>query len=330
MVNFQNNGIFGFDVSFYQRIPATSTHPAKEIDFYRVKNYGARFVIIKAGQGNYKDPGFDYNWKAAKLAGIPRASYFFEDKDFSPQSQAEFYWNLIKDDPGEGFCAMDFETGSHSDLNSAYVFLNRLQQLSMLPDNKIAIYTGYPFWNAALNNADRSWFRRFPLWQAWYSDDPADVLNPYPWNELLTWQDGTPSIGLNVGVQSKEIDHNIFNGGEEKFKLYFGETIGGEPMPETNWVGKVKAEVTLGATVRDAPAGASIGQKLAANTAIEGTGVLVTAVLNGISYNWMNIIKPVSGWVADSLLDYTQVSVPITTHKLEVFVDGVLEFTKEF
>lgn len=333
-MNFQNNNIFGFDVSFYQRIAAQNGIPAKEISFYRMKLYGTRFVIIKAGQGDYKDPGFDYNWGAAKEAGIPRGSYFFEDKDFSPKAQANKYWTLIRDDIGEGICAMDFESGSHNDLDSAYIFLNEFQQLSGLPNNKIVIYTGYPYWKNAINNANRDWFTKFVLWEAWYPDmtqehPESEVLIAPTWNKVTFWQDGTPFIGQEVGVQSKDIDHNLFNGTEEEFKTYFSP-IGDVQMPEVTFTGNVKSTVTAGATVRATPAGADTGQRLAAGTAIQGTGTLVTAILNGISYKWMNIISPVSGWVADSLLIYEAVPQSTATHKLEVFVDGVLEYTKDF
>jgi lysozyme len=327
-MEFQNNGVFGFDMSFYQRVAAHDGIPAREIDFHRMKNYGAKFVIIKAGQFNYTDEGFNYNWNHAKEAGIPRGCYWFEDKDISPESQARYYWNLIKNDIPEGICAMDFESGSHTDLNSAYIFLNELQQLSGFPDNKIVIYTGYPFWNSRINlGADRTWFKRFPLWLAWYTSNPANVRIPYPWTEVLIWQDGTPSIGIDAGVQSKEIDHNLFNGAEEKFKTYFGEIVGGPPMAEITYTGKVKSTVTAGAIVRAAPNGTDTGQRLVANTTFEAIGTIIPMGTN----SWMNIVTPVMGWVATTLLDYVSVpSVPPTTHKLEVFVDGNLEFTKEF
>lgn len=328
---FQNSGIFGFDVSFYQRIAAHDGLPAKEIDFNRMKAYGADFVIIKAGQHTYTDPGFIYNWEHAKLAKIPRGSYWFEDKDSSPKDQAVKYWNLIKNDIGEGVCVMDFEDGSHTDLNSAYVFLDNFQQKSGLPDNKIVVYTGYPFWNAAkaTSLSQRSWFRKFPLWLAWYTSDVSEVRIPYPWSKVTFWQDGTPSIGLQVGVQSREIDHDFFNGTREDFKLYFKD-LGDEPMPDITFTGTVKSTATLGVTVRETPAGTPTGQKLFPGTAVQGVGTLQTAVLNGVTYEWMNIVSPTIGWVATSLLDYAPVNVTPTTHKLEVFVDGVLEYTKEF
>lgn len=324
-MNFDNQGIWGVDVSFYQRLAGP---PTREIDFQIMKSYGVNFVLIKVGQLDYVDPGFSYNWPHAKEAGISRGGYWFEDKDTSPQSQARKYWDLIKNDVGEGVHAMDFEDGSHNDLNSAYIFLNEFQQKSGLPNNKIAIYTGYPFWTNAINNANRDWFRRFPLWLAWYTSVPAIVKVPYPWDEVLLWQDGTPAIGNLVGVRSRDVDRDRFNGNKDKFKLYFKE-LNGEPMPDITFTGSVKAGKN-GVIVRNNPAGTDTGFRLNEYNPIQGIGTLVTATLNGVSYQWMNIVSPYNGWVATVNLDYTPVPIPTETHKLEVFVDGILKYTEEF
>lgn len=331
-MNFDNQGIWGVDVSKYQRLIATSTTPAREINFKVMKDRGTRFVIPKAGQGLSIDPGFIWNWTHAKEALIPRGSYYFEDKDESPQEQARHYWNLIKNDIGEGVHAMDFENGSHTDLDSAYVFLNEFQQKSGLPDNRIAVYTGYPFWNAATNNADRNWFKRFLLWLAWYPEDPLnylEVLIPKPWDDVYMWQNATPPIGLSLGAWSKDIDHDILNGGEDKLEYYFGKTDGGTTMPDITFTGTVKAGKN-GVVVRNAAGGTDTGNRLNELNPIQGIGTLVNATLNGTNYQWMNIVSPFVGWVATVNLDYKSVTIPSTTHKLEIFIDGVLDYSKEF
>jgi len=310
----------GLDVSFYQRIPAQNGQPAREIDFYRMKQYPIDFVIIRAGQGNHKDPGFDYNWQAAKQAGIPRGSYWFEDKDFSPESQAKMYWDLLKTDPGEGICAMDFENGSHTDLNSAYLFLSKFQQLSGLPDNKVAIYTGYPFWKNATTNAQRAWFSRFPLWLAWYTNNPGEVLVPFPWSLPTIWQNDTPSIGNEVGVQSKEVDHDYFNA-DLDFTKYFNQLTGGGTMPDVTYTSSIKSTVTLGAIVRATPNGADTGNRIAANTTVQITGQGVPAG----GYTWYNIISPTVGWVADALLNPL---VPVTPPPASTLPDTIYIATK--
>lgn len=241
---FDDKGLIGFDVSRWQR-DATVTPPL-EIDFSVMKSYGTDFVIMKAGQNNFTDPGFLYNWKAARDQGIPRGSYWFLDYRSTPQAQATYYWNLIKDDSGEGVHAADFEFGARHDLDFLYNFLSYFQQLSGLPNDRIAIYTSYYFFQEARANPSdpspspeqKQWFGKFPLWLAWYANNPSDVLVPYPWTMIpgqpVIWQDGTPDIGHEVGVRSEEVDHNRLNGGADILQRYFGaepnEGEGEQPM----------------------------------------------------------------------------------------------------
>lgn len=241
---FNDQGLIGFDVSKWQR--DATVIPAREIDFSIMKNYGTDFVIMKAGQYNYTDPGFIYNWKASRDAGIPRGSYWFLDFRDTPQAQASRYWNLIKNDLGEGIHAADFEFGARHDLDFLYNFLNYFQQLSGLPNERIAVYTTYYFFNDAYANPldpspsleQKQWFGKFPLWLAWYSNFASNVLVPFPWNIIqgqpIIWQDGTPSIGPEVGVRSEEVDRDRLNGGADVLQTYFGsepnEGEGEQPM----------------------------------------------------------------------------------------------------
>lgn len=229
-LNFQNSGIKIYDVSFYQTVMfeyvngkriLLPVEKQKHIDFNKMKEK-ANAVIIKAGQRNYSDPAFEISWSNAKKAGLPRGSYWFCDKFDNPRNQARLYWSLMKNDLPEGILAADFENGSWLDLNNLYVFINELQQISGLPNNKIAVYTNYYYFMEASQNAKREWFGNYPLWIASYTRDPKDVRTPPVWKESLIWQYGTPVIGLDSGVQSKEIDANWFNGDLEKFKTFFG------------------------------------------------------------------------------------------------------------
>ncbi len=59
--------VLGTDVSFYQDDPAT----ARQINFGAMRAAGADFVFIRAGQNQWVDPDFSYNWARAKVAGSP-------------------------------------------------------------------------------------------------------------------------------------------------------------------------------------------------------------------------------------------------------------------
>lgn len=231
---FLYRGIQGFDVSTHQDSPLVAGH----INFDAMKAWGARFVIIRAGQGNWMDPDFPNSWTNAKGI-LPRAPYWYYDNRYNPRTQAEVFFATIKGDP-EGICWLDLEDpsdgiwGGHQNW---YDFIMRLQEL--MPGVRIGIYTSYGFWFAkSLGVAQEvlAWFGQFPLWLASYPVDPFNpnylyILVPQPWWECLILQSGTPGIGLEVGVESRDIDYNQFNGGEEIFAQYF-TAIDGGPMSQ--------------------------------------------------------------------------------------------------
>lgn len=269
-MEFDNQNIELLDVSFYQAIRRDQfgkllpPEQQKAIDFVKMKNSGISAVVIRAGQHTYRDSEFVTSWENARLAGIPRAAYWFCDKDSSPQSQAQLFWEIVKNDPPEGFLAGDIEYGSWTKLDSWYVFFNELQQISGLPNEKIFFYTNYYFFEentiARRNTtSQKKWFSdRYPLWLAGYAKTPSGIKIPGTWKRATLWQDGTPSVGLDVGVWSKEVDHNYLNGGADEFNKYFGgEPMNNEnPIPENNdpvvvvTGNKYKCNATAGLNVR--------------------------------------------------------------------------------
>jgi GH25 family lysozyme M1 (1,4-beta-N-acetylmuramidase) len=218
-MQFNDQGIKGPDVSFYQGDPRNSQF----IDFQKMKDYGVNFVIIKAGQYTYVDPAFKVNWSGAKDVGIPRAAYWFLDYRDSGKIQAERFWSLLQADPGEGPLIVDFETGSGT-WGILYDFVVRLQTLSKYPANRIWIYTGYYYWLDFGPKApyERSWFSIYGLWLAWYGSVAQDVKVPPPWGTVTMWQMGTTIVwGPDLGVHSLELDWNSFNGDMAEFKKYW-------------------------------------------------------------------------------------------------------------
>ena len=59
--------IFGIDTSLYQ----------KGIDFRAARSEGVKYVILKCGENNFKDPCFDENYSRAVSAGLDVGAYFF-------------------------------------------------------------------------------------------------------------------------------------------------------------------------------------------------------------------------------------------------------------
>lgn len=92
------------DVSFWQDDPTT----APPINFQQMATQ-TRGVIIRAGQGTFRDRVFDTSWKNAKLAGLLRGSYWFYDSRVDPKRQAEKYVQVLGDDLGEMEMWCDYE-----------------------------------------------------------------------------------------------------------------------------------------------------------------------------------------------------------------------------
>jgi hypothetical protein len=233
---FEDKGIFGPDLSFYQADP----NKRQFVDYHKMKAWrnekgeGISFVIIKASQRQYHDPAFAVNRAAAREAGIPRAFYHFLDYRADGKAQAQFFWNLIKDDPGEGPLIVDFEDGSGFWEHRLEDFIVELQRLSKYAADRIWIYTGYYYWleMGPQTAADQSWFSQYRVWIAAYTDKPDYVKVPRPWITSTMWQRGVTIVyGPDLGVLSLELDWNSFNGDREAFNRYWITGYVPEPIP---------------------------------------------------------------------------------------------------
>jgi GH25 family lysozyme M1 (1,4-beta-N-acetylmuramidase) len=245
------------DVSFWQG----------DIDFVKMRT-GLDGVIIRAGQRNWLDTKFKINWGKARDAGIPRGSYWFYDSREDPKKQADLWAGLIEDDPGELVHAADFEEsygGPWGKVSHLKDFLMRFKENTGLPDDRIPNYTGYYWWLSRVGND--FFFRRFPLWLAWYSQMEA-VKVPLPWtqDDLLFWQYTSSGDGQFYGVGSKEIDLNWFCCDMAAFSRRFAL---GMPVPEpppaggTMWKGRTATIAKLwnqpnGQQIDQLPAGVDV------------------------------------------------------------------------
>ena len=190
------------DVSFWQGV----------INFVLMKSAGLFGVIIRGGQNTWADIKFKINWALAKAARLPRGSYFFYDSRVDPGRQAELWAAQLGGDLGELPHAADFEEsygGPFGKKEHFKAFLQRFQQLTGLPDDRIIIYTGFFWWLARVG--DDPWFKRYRLWIASYGP-MSGVRIPAPWtiDDLLFWQYTASGDGKAYGVSSLEIDLNYY------------------------------------------------------------------------------------------------------------------------
>lgn len=233
------------DVSFWQ----------ETIDFNVMKAAGIRGAIIRAGQRNWEDKRFKENWRKAKEAGVPRGSYFFYDSRQDPGSQAALWWSLVQGDTGELVHVADLEEsygGAFGSIAHVKAFQQRFQELSGLPDDRIAVYTGYWWWLERA--AGDPWFRRYGLWLASYGLMSAARIPP-PWTEpdLLFWQYTSSGNGAQYGVSSKEIDLNWYCCDETAFKKRFPLISNPTEEPVTEYIYRITPTSSVGSKVRPEP-----------------------------------------------------------------------------
>lgn len=201
------------DVSFYQYVRNNGAI-TEEIDF-GVMATKTSAVIIRAGQGDWKDIAFDLSWANAKRAGLQRGSYWFYDSRVNPKKQADNYAKILGSDTGELPAYADFEDkygGQWGRWQDWYDFLEYLK--ANMPNKQIGIYTGFYYWvertqAVGISKSSLDYFEQYPLWIAAYGASP---LIPKPWTTCQMWQFTDSGNGFSYGVKSREIDLNHYYG----------------------------------------------------------------------------------------------------------------------
>jgi GH25 family lysozyme M1 (1,4-beta-N-acetylmuramidase)/uncharacterized protein YraI len=224
--------LIGTDVSFWQDDPQTP----EGIDFRKMRE-NAGYTIIRAGQNLWADREFKVNWREAKLAGIPRGSYWFYDSRADPKKQAELWASLFNGDFGELPLWADFEDnygGSFKGWRNWKVFIESLKEL--MPGKEIGVYTAYYYWlsntvSVGIPAAELNYFKQYPLWIANYGTNSP--LVPKPWTDWTFWQYTDKGNGKIYGVESGNIDLNYFNGDLAAFNARFNLTSTPLPNPDS-------------------------------------------------------------------------------------------------
>lgn len=263
------------DISFYQLTA----------DFQKMLDNGVKGVIIRAGQNKWEDSKAKEFMSNAKMVGMPIGSYWFYDSRVEPSIQAEKWKEVLGDAETALYCWADYEEnygGTYKGWKSFYDFLEACKR--EMPNRKFGIYTGYYYWleHSPLTTASLNYFGQYPLWEAWYTDDPSTVKIPKPWTKMLFWQKSSSGDGAHYGVGSKEVDVNLFMGTREEFENLSGTIIeepdNGETM--TQWY---RVTATSGLKIRKGP-GTSYVQvgSLLFNDLIE---------TDNLSGGWVHIVR---------------------------------------
>lgn len=217
---------------------------------YEIMSTKTDAIIIRAGQNTWVDTRFEENYAEAKRAGLLVGIYWFYDGRASPGEQAELLISLLRNKKLELEVYIDWEHnygGAHEGLKNVVAMMQVVEQEG-LDIKGVGLYTGYYFFRANSNpiaNASQyNYLKTKPLWLAWYTTNPSDVLIPAPWTSLNIWQWGTPDV--EWGQQSEELDMNFFNGTKQEFVHIYGIT--GEP-PMADYV-ELRSNTTANRTVR--------------------------------------------------------------------------------
>jgi GH25 family lysozyme M1 (1,4-beta-N-acetylmuramidase) len=188
----------GVDISEFQDAISPDT----------VWDWGARFVIMRLGDGLYKDPYFDRNWKVFGDRGFLRGCYHVlrPDKD----KQADFVRKVLAGRKPEMGLWGDYEVGGlTADRISRYV-VHVERQTGMKPNtysraNLLNYWSPLPPIITATN-----------LWIS--SPGKTAPVLPAAWSTWKLWQYGQRVIGTYL------VDVNYYNGTTEELHREYGNT----------------------------------------------------------------------------------------------------------
>jgi len=229
--------VLGIDVSHWQNDKSTP----QKMDFTKAVKQGAKFVFIKVSERGGIDRDFEYNWQAAKQAGLLRGGYHFLRWDLSGLVQARIFSELLKDDPGELPPVADYEAPRSGSLYPSNALLEQfLVEVETRLNRKPIIYTSPGFWDLHGRNKttrlfDPKW-SYYTLWIAHYFKTYQEgVTKPQmiePWKSAgkswTFWQWSASGDGLAFGAESKSLDMNWYNGTLEQLNKFAG---GGSTAP---------------------------------------------------------------------------------------------------
>jgi len=86
---------------------------------------------------------------------------------------------------------------------------------------KPLIYTSPGFWQGLKGSALATWAADYDLWVAHYTTKEQPIV-PKPWTKWTFWQYSSNGPGEAMGMQSKGLDMNRFNGDLLDYNEYIG------------------------------------------------------------------------------------------------------------
>lgn len=195
--------IYGLDISHHQG----------KINWEKFKDENPKelpikFIYMKACEGSdHKDTRFDVNWEQAKKNNFTRGAYHYFSTYSTGLAQAEMFINTVKLESGDLPPMIDVEEKPENKtlfMQELKIFIAKIEEHYGV---KPIIYSGKKYKARYL---DDRYFERYPTWIAHYYVDSLEVKQNW-----TLWQ--CSDRGRLPGI-SRNVDINIFNGDESKFK----------------------------------------------------------------------------------------------------------------
>lgn len=154
-----------------------SKHQGK-IDWKKVKNAGAEFVMIRAGYGRYnnqKDPQFEANYAGAKAVGLPVGAYHYSYAKTVEQakSEAQTFLGWIKGKTFEFPVAFDIEDNSQVNLGKQLIsdMIRAFCETVEAAGYYVSVYANKDW---LVNRIDEDCKKKYDTWLAeWRSGEPT-------------------------------------------------------------------------------------------------------------------------------------------------------------
>ncbi len=185
----------GIDISHYNG----------DIDFKKVKSVGIQCVYMKATEGTtYIDPSLESYYSGAKSAGLKTGFYHFLVGTSSPETQAQNFYNNIKNKQSDLKPVLDIETSGFDVMDYTTRFINEFKRLSNM-DVCIYTYSGF------IDNLDNR-LAKYSLWEANYYTSFANLPSNSIWSSRVGQQytDQGTIDGISGHVDLDQFTQNIF------------------------------------------------------------------------------------------------------------------------